>query len=410
MTLVAGGRERRYDRVIVATHADTALGLLAAPTDAERRVLGAFRYSRNRTVLHTDRAFLPRTPRAHAAWNYVADPDTARVAVTYSMTILQGLPGPRSAPYLVTLNPRRGRRGVLSEAWMDHPQLDGAALAAQAEAGAARRRAAHRVRGRARRVRLPRGRHARRARGRRAHARRRGRMLSSLVRGELVHARADHLARRVFRYPVYMAAIELGELPALDRTLRLFSHNRRNPFLVVRSRLHDAAAGRTARCSRTCASPATCSIRSASLSRRARDRVVAEVNNTYGGRHSYELGDAERVPDRGAARRLSQRADVLRVAVPARPRELRVLVRRRTARARVDDRDARRAARVPHVHRALHRHARRGSTDRALLAAAVRYPLMTAQVIALIHYEAIKLRLLGVPYRRPGVDHKPLDT
>ena len=128
VTLIVAGRERRFDRVIVATHADTALALLAAPSDAERRVLGAFRYSRNRTVLHTDRAFLPASPRAHAAWNYVADPDTARVAVTYSMTILQGLP---DAPYLVTLNPRRDPRGILHEAWLDHPQFDRAALDAQ---------------------------------------------------------------------------------------------------------------------------------------------------------------------------------------------------------------------------------------------------------------------------------------
>ncbi|HUJ57622.1 MAG TPA: FAD-dependent oxidoreductase [Kofleriaceae bacterium] len=129
VTLVAGA-ERRYDRVIVATHADTALALLAAPTGDERRVLGAFRYSRNRTVLHTDRSFLPRAPAAHAAWNYVADADAARVAMTYSMTRLQGLP---DAPYLVTLNPRREPAGVLHEAAFDHPQLDRAALAAQAE-------------------------------------------------------------------------------------------------------------------------------------------------------------------------------------------------------------------------------------------------------------------------------------
>jgi hypothetical protein len=118
----------RFDRAIVATHADTALALLAEPTDHEARVLGAFRYSTNRTVLHTDRSFLPE--RVHAAWNYVADPDTSRVSVTYSMTKLQGLP---DAPYLVTLEPRRRPRGVLHEATFAHPQFDRAALAAQAE-------------------------------------------------------------------------------------------------------------------------------------------------------------------------------------------------------------------------------------------------------------------------------------
>lgn len=130
VTVVAGARDERYDRVVLATPAHAALALLADPTAAEQRVLGAFRYSTNRTVLHTDRSFLPRAPAAHAAWNYVADPDTGRVAVTYSMTRLQGLP---DAPYLVTLNPRREPRGVLAEVAFAHPQLDVAALAAQAE-------------------------------------------------------------------------------------------------------------------------------------------------------------------------------------------------------------------------------------------------------------------------------------
>ena len=130
VTVIAPGARERYDRVIVATHADTALALLAAPTADERRVLGALRYSTNRTVLHTDRAFLPAASAAHAAWNYVADGDDSRVAVTYSMTRLQGLP---DRPYLVTLNPRHEPRGVLHEVTFAHPQFDRAALAAQAE-------------------------------------------------------------------------------------------------------------------------------------------------------------------------------------------------------------------------------------------------------------------------------------
>ncbi len=126
--VVANGEEARYDRVVIASHADTALALLADPSDEERAALGAFNYSRNRTVLHTDRAFLPSRPAAHASWNYVADPDTARVAVTYSMTHLQGLP---DVPYLVTLNPRSEPRGILHEVEFTHPQFDRAALSAQ---------------------------------------------------------------------------------------------------------------------------------------------------------------------------------------------------------------------------------------------------------------------------------------
>ena len=51
-------------------------------------------------------------------------------------------------------------------------------------------------------------------------------MKSALYVGTVMHARRsprDH----VFRYPVYMALLDLDELPTLDRRLRLFGWNRR---------------------------------------------------------------------------------------------------------------------------------------------------------------------------------------
>lgn len=130
VTVVADRREHRFDRVVIATPADRALAALTAASERERATLGAFAYSANRTVLHTDRGFLPKRPAAHASWNYVADRDSSQVAVTYSMTKLQGLP---DRPYLVTLNPRRQPAGVLHEVTFHHPQFDRRALAAQAD-------------------------------------------------------------------------------------------------------------------------------------------------------------------------------------------------------------------------------------------------------------------------------------
>ena len=51
---------------------------------------------------------------------------------------------------------------------------------------------------------------------------------SALYRGELMHARHD--LHRVFRYPMYVASLDLDELPRLHRELRLFSHRRPNLF------------------------------------------------------------------------------------------------------------------------------------------------------------------------------------
>ncbi|KGN36259.1 NAD(P)/FAD-dependent oxidoreductase [Knoellia subterranea] len=97
----ARGTER-FDHVVVATHADDALHLLIDATPAEKEVLGAFRYSRNETVLHRDASLLPGSTRARASWNYRTQAGGGRPVVTYDMTRLMGLSA--SDPLFVTLN------------------------------------------------------------------------------------------------------------------------------------------------------------------------------------------------------------------------------------------------------------------------------------------------------------------
>ena len=63
-----------YDEVVIATHSDQALALLADPTDAERDVLGAIPYQPNEAVLHTDASLMPRRRRAWASWNFHLGP------------------------------------------------------------------------------------------------------------------------------------------------------------------------------------------------------------------------------------------------------------------------------------------------------------------------------------------------
>ena len=128
----AGGPEVRYDHVVLATHADQALGLLAAPTPAERELLGAFRYSRNVAVLHTDKALMPRRKAAWSAWNHIGRRgEAAGFCVTYWMNELQGLPAGQD--YFVTLNPPipPAPGAVLREIVYEHPLFDAAAMAAQ---------------------------------------------------------------------------------------------------------------------------------------------------------------------------------------------------------------------------------------------------------------------------------------
>ena len=51
-----------FDHVVLASHSDQSLAMLAQPSPLEQQVLGAIRYQPNRAVLHTDAALLPRSP------------------------------------------------------------------------------------------------------------------------------------------------------------------------------------------------------------------------------------------------------------------------------------------------------------------------------------------------------------
>ena len=120
----ADGATGHYRHVVVATHADTALALLADPTDGERDVLGAFGYSRNHTVLHTDDRILPTAPPRPGL---VELPDaacatsSADVVVSYDMNRLQRLARP--TPYVVSLNAadRIDPDQVVAEMDYEHP-------------------------------------------------------------------------------------------------------------------------------------------------------------------------------------------------------------------------------------------------------------------------------------------------
>lgn len=128
---LAGDQPQTFDAAVVATHPDQALRLLAAPTDAERRILGAIPYSTNEATLHTDESVLPRHRRARASWNYLVTPNSDDVVVTYDVTRLMRLSsGPR---YLVTLGGRDvlSADSVITQMTYQHPIYTPESVAAQ---------------------------------------------------------------------------------------------------------------------------------------------------------------------------------------------------------------------------------------------------------------------------------------
>ena len=125
------GGPRDYDAVVIATHPDQALLMLAEPTSAQRSVLGAITYSTNHAQLHTDESVLPRHRRARASWNYLATPDDAQVMVTYDVTRLMRLRG--DFRFLVTLGGRDrvDPATVIAEMTYSHPMYTPTSVAAQ---------------------------------------------------------------------------------------------------------------------------------------------------------------------------------------------------------------------------------------------------------------------------------------
>jgi predicted NAD/FAD-binding protein len=129
----AGGATDTFADVVVAAHADQALAMLADPDARERELLGAFAYTPNEAVLHTDASLMPRRRRVWASWNYIGEETEAADAlcVTYWMNRLQNLDP--STDLFVTLNPSRpvADDAVIRRFAYTHPLFDTAALAAQ---------------------------------------------------------------------------------------------------------------------------------------------------------------------------------------------------------------------------------------------------------------------------------------
>ena len=137
VTVQTHAGSERFDRVILATHADQSLAMLAEPTPQEVVTLGAIRYHPNRAVLHTDTRVMPQRKLAWAAWNYERaaqdSTESTRVCLHYWLNLLQPLPFTQDV--IVSLNPlgEIDPSQVIGEYDYAHPVFDLPAIRAQTQ-------------------------------------------------------------------------------------------------------------------------------------------------------------------------------------------------------------------------------------------------------------------------------------
>ncbi|MDG1709281.1 MAG: FAD-dependent oxidoreductase [Emcibacteraceae bacterium] len=132
--VTAVGRDsEKFDNILIATHANTALEMLKDADPLEKSILSAFKYARNEAILHSDTRFMPKRKRAWSSWNYIQNDsrDEDKLSVTYWMNKLQPLD--TKTPLFVTLNPHEEPNSDLVhyKKNYDHPIFDLSTLTAQ---------------------------------------------------------------------------------------------------------------------------------------------------------------------------------------------------------------------------------------------------------------------------------------
>jgi len=124
------GEKHLFDKVIIATHADQALHMLADAREEEINCLKAFSYQKNTATLHTDTAIMPRAKRAWSSWNYRVEKD-GRSSCTYWMNSLQQVS--ENMDYFVTINEPGSilQEKIIRTIHYEHPVFTVAAMQAQ---------------------------------------------------------------------------------------------------------------------------------------------------------------------------------------------------------------------------------------------------------------------------------------
>lgn len=246
-------------------------------------------------------------------------------------------------------------------------------------------------------------------------------MRSHLLEGKVMHRRAT--PSYALEHDVYYVALDLAELDAVDRRLRLLSRNRRNvlgfrdddhwpePATDLQATVldHLRAAGEdptgwritlvtNVRVLGYVFNPASFYLcRDAAGDLRV---VVVEVHNTHLERHLYTL----RSRATGGHFVASMEKDFYVSPFIDMEGRYTVHVQDDPTRLRIAINERQGDAPVLATSLVLERHR---LTDRTLLRMLLRHPLITHRTMALIHWHALRLWRRGVPFQRHGLVARP---
>ena len=123
-----------YDKIVLATHADQAIGLIENPTNEEIKILSNFKYKKNIAYIHTDKRAMPKNKKAWSSWNSsIDDRNLENNSITYWLNLLQNLRCEENI--FLTLNPyfKIDEKKILKQVSFTHPYYDQSALDAQSD-------------------------------------------------------------------------------------------------------------------------------------------------------------------------------------------------------------------------------------------------------------------------------------
>ncbi|MGB0453707.1 MAG: NAD(P)/FAD-dependent oxidoreductase [Bacteriovoracaceae bacterium] len=119
----------QFDKVIIAAHADEALGMLDKPSRFQDEVLSKFSYQKNIATVHTDESVMPKLKKNWSSWNFMMKNDEAYTV--YYMNRLQGVSEKKN--FFVNINGENyvDEKHVINKITYHHPVFDVPAMLAQ---------------------------------------------------------------------------------------------------------------------------------------------------------------------------------------------------------------------------------------------------------------------------------------